>query len=200
MKAVGKRLLKIVSLALAITLAAALFPYVRDLAARLLPKGKYEQAVQVISHEMEKTGELTALRFTDQEVMENTTNALFIGEVQKVTVPYTYEIGLGVDLSRVTAEAGDGGITVKVPEAGMIFDSFRVSGDPTVSDFFYPLNETRYQEMQDRQAADCRARYLNDPEKMDKAWQAACEALRGLIRQWTGEELPIRFIRAGEKG
>lgn len=200
MKTVGKKLLKIVSLALALSLAAALFPYVRDLAAGLLPQEKYRRAVQVISHEMEKTGELTALRFTDREVMENTTNALLIGEVQKVTVPYTYEIGLGVDLTQVTAEAGDGGIIVTVPDAGMIFDSFRTAGDPSVTDFFYPLNETRYQEMQNRQAADCRAKYLNDPEQMERAWQAACEALKGLIVQWTGEDLPVQFVRAEKKG
>lgn len=193
MKRLGKGVLRVIALALIFSLAAALYPYARDWVGALLLQGKYSRAVTVISREIEKLGELTAVRHTEQGVMENTTNALLIGQVQKVTVPYTYEIGLGIDLSAVGIEAGERSLQVSVPPARMLYDSFRPSGAPQVSDLLYPLSETKYQDMLAQQAEACRQNYLNDPKNMDDAWQAACEALEKLIGQWTGEELTVSF-------
>lgn len=195
MKRIVKRLLRILSLALALTLAAVLFPYAKDWLSRYLPQGKYDRATMVISHEMEKAGELTAVRYTDQELMEASTKALLLGEVQKVTAPYTYEIGLGIRLSDVQLSSNQDGITIRVPEIEMLYDSFRVTGSPEVQDFFYKLNESRYQQMLNDQAAECRAKYLADENCLQEAWQAACESLEKMIQQWTGEKLPLKFIR-----
>lgn len=196
MKRLGRLILRVITLALALSLAAALFPYVRDLARSILPQGKYQQTVTLISHEMEKAGELTAVRHIDWEVLESSTKALLIGEVQQVKVPYQYEIGLGIRLDEVAVNAKEDSIQVTVPEAEMLYDSFRVTGEAEVSSFFYPLKEKQYQEMLDAQAAACREKYLKDPDMMDSAWQEACAALRALISQWTGEELPLTFVRA----
>ena len=40
--------------------------------------------------------------------------------------------------------------------------------------------------------------YLNDPQFMQQAWEAACEQIDLLFRQWTGENLQLRFLREGE--
>lgn len=193
MKWLGKKVLSVIGLALALTLAAALFPYIKTWVGQLLPQGRYDRFTAVIAHEMEKTGELTAVRYTDSEIMEATTKALLIGEVQNVKVPYTYEIGLGIYLDQVVLTAGEGGVTVGVPKVRMLYDSFRVTGSPEVKSFFYELSEKRYQEMVDRQAADCRAKYLQDEVCMQTAWQAACDALKKLFFQWAGEEVPLSF-------
>ncbi len=193
MKWLGKKILSVIGLALVITLAAALYPYIRQMVREWLPQGKYDRATMLISHEMEKAGELTAVRYTDQAVMEASTKALLIGEVQNVKAPYSYEIGLGIRLADVQLTAGDAGITVAVPDVEMLYDSFRVTGSPEVQDFLYKLSESRYQKMIDDQAAACRTRYLGDAECLNAAWDAACETLKSLIGQWTGETIPLQF-------
>ena len=196
MKRLGKKIAGVLCSALTIMLVMTCYPYVKPFIADLLPKGRYDRATMVISHEMEKAGELTAVRYTDQELMESSTSALFLGEVQNVKAPNTYEIGLGINLADVQLTAGDEGVTVAVPAVEMLYDSFRVTGSPEVKDFFHPLNEARYQEMLDAQAAECRAKYLSDTQCLEDAWQAACESLERLISQWTGETIPLRFTRA----
>ena len=199
MKRLGKRILKIVALALAIALATALFPYARDLLNAWLPQGKYRRAAVLISHEMEKAGELTAVRYIDREMMEATTNALLVGTVQRVKAPYTYEIGLGISLSQVEVKGTEGGITISVPPVEVLYDSFQVTGDPQIEDFWHLLTQNRYQEMLNAQAAACREKYVQDETCMQAAWKAACEALEKLIVQWTGEEVPLRFEQKEEK-
>ena len=200
MKKLGKKLLRIFSLAIALCLAAVIYPYASQWLSAVLPKGKYDRETMLISHEMEKAGELTAIRYTDQELMEASTKALLVGEVQNVKVPYTYEIGLGLRLADVRVETGENGIILKVPDAQMLYDSFKVTGSPEVYDFYhlYPLNETRYQEMLDAQAAACRESYLQNAGCMEEAWNAACEQIKALVSQWTGETLPLTFERLRE--
>ncbi|MBQ9264656.1 MAG: DUF4230 domain-containing protein [Clostridia bacterium] len=193
MKWLGKKAMAVLLLALAIMLAATFYPYAQEWVSSMLPQGKYDRATTVISHEMEKAGELTAVKYTDQELMESSTKALFLGEVQNVKAPYTYEIGLGIHLNEVKLTASENGITVAVPDVEMLYDSFRVTGSPEVKDFFHPLNETKYQQMLDAQAAECRAKYLDDQQCLSDAWTAACESIERLISQWTGEEIPLKF-------
>lgn len=195
MKRVIKWILRPVCLGLALVLAAAVFPYAKDWLQGLLPQGKYEQTVALLSHQMEKAGELTAVTYQDTGVMESNTSALLIGNVQQVKAPYSYKIGLGINLDAVELIAGDTEITVRVPEAKMIYDSFQITDDPKVSDFWYHLTEERYQQMINAQALACRAGYLESGEYLDAAWDAACEALDKLLAQWAGESLPLRYER-----
>ena len=195
MKRLLKFLLRVAALALALTLAAALFPYARQWLAALLPQGKYERFSSQLTHEMEKAGELTAVRYSDTGVMEAQTNALLIGSVQQVRVPYSYEIGLGLSLADVQLTATDAGLVAAVPETRMLYDSFQVTGEPEVNDFWYRLTEGRYQEMLNGQAAACRAAYLENHQYQDEAWDAACEAIGALLAQWAGEQLPLTFIK-----
>lgn len=197
MKRLGKWLLRVTAVAVGIALAVFLVRYGWDFVSGTLLKGKYERSAEIISHEMQKGGELTSVKYSDQAVMESTTKALLIGDVQKVTVPYAYEIGLGVRLDAVSVAAGEDGITVTVPDARMIYDSFQVTGEPQISDFLYPLNESRYQEMLDAQAAECREKYLSDAACLEKAWDEACAYIRSLAEQWTGESgLNLTFAKA----
>lgn len=197
MKRLGKRLLRVLTLALALTIAAVLLPYARDWLGAYLPQGKYERASRLLSHEMQRAGELTAVRHVEQGVMKTETNALFIGSVQSVSVPYTYEIGLGFSLDEVRLTPTERSISVAVPEIRMLYDSFQPSGEAEVHDFWYRLTEKQYQKMLDDQAAACREKYLGDADAQAQAWDAACEALRTLLSQMAGEKLPLAFERAG---
>ncbi len=197
MKRFGKWLLRVLATALGIALAVFIVRYGWDWVNGSILGGKYRRATEIIAHEMLKGGEMTSLKYSDQAVMESSTRALLIGDVQKVTVPYAYEIGLGIRLDQVTVEAKEDGVAVTVPKAKMIYDSFQVTGEPKVSDFLYPLSESRYQEMLNEQEKECREKYLSNEEYLDAAWGEACALIRAQAEQWTGEkELNLVFKKA----
>lgn len=198
MKKIGKYLLRVLTLTLVTLLVVTLLPYAREWLGALLPEGKYQRASQLLTHQMEKAGELTAVRHTDTGVMTAHTDALLIGTVQRVSVPYTYEIGLGFSLKDVRLTATEDGIQAALPAVRMLFDSFQVTGAPQIEDFWYRLSETQYQKMLDEQAAACRSAYLENDALMQEAWAAACETLTGLFQQWSGEALPLSFVHTGD--
>ena len=193
-----RRLAAIVTLALALILANTFSPYIKSWIYRLLPKVDYQSAVTRLTHEMEKAGELIAVRYTDTGIMTGTKDALWVGTVSTVTAPYLYEIGLGIKLNDVKLVIGDSELTVIVPQAQVLYDHFQVTGDIQKNDFWGLLNEQRFQQIQDEQHAACRQSYLDDPQCLEKAWEAACEQLETLFRQWTGENLQLRFLREGD--
>lgn len=198
----GSRLLRritaILTLALALILANVLSPFIKDWAYRLLPGLDYHSAAVQLTHEMEKAGELVAVRHTDTGVLNGSINAKLIGTVSKVTAPYLYEIGLGIKLEDVKLDPDDSQLTVIVPQARMLYDHFQVTGDVQSDDFWGFATQQRYQQMLDEQQAACRQSYLDDPKFMEQAWEAACEQLEILFRQWTGENLQLRFLREGD--
>ncbi len=193
-----RRLGAILALSLALTVANVVSPFVKDWVYRLLPGVDYHSAAVQLTHEMEKAGELIAVRHTETGVMTGTIDALFFGTVSKVTAPYLYEIGLGIKLEDVKLEPGEGQLTVIVPRAQVLYDHLQVTGDVQNEDFWGLATQQRYQQMLDERQAASRQTYLDDPQFMEQAWEAACEQLEILFRQWTGEDLQLRFLREGE--
>ena len=196
MKRVLKWILRPICLGLALVIAAAVYPYAKDWIRDLFPQGKYEQTAEMLTHQMEKAGELTAVTYQDTGIMEANTTALLIGNVQQVKAPYTYKIGLGIGLDEVELIATETGIIVRLPEAQMIYDSFQITGDPEINDFWYHLTEEKYQQMINKQAQICREEYLENAAYLAEAWDAACEALDKLLNQWAGQDLPLKYEKA----
>ena len=193
-----RRLAAIAALALAIALADVLSPFIKNWMYQVLPHLNYHSAAEQLTHEMEKAGELIAVRHTDTGVMTGTVNAKFLGTVSQVTAPYLYEIGLGIKLEDVKLSPEETQLTVTVPEAQVLYDHFQVTGEIQNNDFWGLTSQQRYQQMLDEQQAACRQAYLDDPQFMQQAWEAACEQMEILFRQWTGENLQLRFLREGE--
>ena len=193
-----RRLAAIAALALALVLADVMSPYIKNWMYRVLPHLDYHAAAERLTHEMEKAGELIAVRHTDTGVMTGTINAKFLGTVSQVTAPYLYEIGLGIKLEDVKLSPDEAQLTVTVPQAQALYDHFQVTGEIRNNDFWGLASQQRYQQMLDEQQAACRQAYLDDPQFMQQAWEAACEQLEILFRQWTGESLQLRFLREGE--
>ena len=193
-----RRLGAIVALALALTLANVFSPFMKNWFSRFLPSVDYSSAVERLTHEMVKAGELISVRHTDTGVMTGSIDALFLGTVSKVSAPYLYEIGLGIKLEDVKLTPGETELTVTVPHAQVLYDHFQVTGDVQNDDFWGLATQQRYQQMLDERHAACRQAYLDDPKCMERAWEAACEQMETLFRQWTGEELQLRFLREGE--
>ena len=193
-----KRIVLIVTLALAIILADVFSPYIKKWMAGFLPHINYETAAVQLTHEMEKAGELIAVRYTDTGIMTGDLKALFLGSVGKVTAPYLYEIGLGVKLTDIKLTPEENELKVTVPAAQMLYDNFQVTGEPESQDFWRLTGQQQYQKMQDQQQEACRNKYLSDPVAMQQAWKTVCEQLEALFRQWTGENLQLRFLKEGE--
>ncbi len=187
----------IVVLALAIVLASYFSPYITGWLNRVLFRIDYQQTATQLTHEMEKVGELIAIRNTDTGVLDGDIRAKLIGSVSHITVPYSYEIGLGVKLENVTLTPEEARLVVTVPDAEMLYDSFEVTGKTENRDFWGLSTQDRYQSMLNEQQTACRRTYLDDPACMEQAWDAACEQLRTLFLQWTGESLQLEFVHSG---
>lgn len=190
-----RKLLQIAAIALALTLANVFSPVLRQWFGRLLPGVDYKTAAMQLTHEMEKAGDLIAVRYTDTGIMKGEINALFLGTVSEVTAPYQYEIGLGVKLKEVQLVPEENEMRVLMPETQLLYDSFQVTGEAQNKDFWRYATQNRYQKMQDEQQEACRREYLDNPVYLQQAWEAECEQLEALFRQWTGEALRLTFVR-----
>ncbi len=198
MKKIGKFSLRVAALALALILAYAAYPYARDFLRNLLNDVDFDRSASVISHEMEKLGELTSLRTSDEGVMDASVDALLVGKVASVRAAYRYEAGFGVDLTRAVVSAEKNGVSVALPAVRMLYDSFEVTDAPEINDFFSLIDQEKYQEMLSEQALACRAAYTGDADTLARAREAAREALGELIARWTGGAVACEFTEITE--
>lgn len=199
MKAIGKWFLRVLATALGIILAVTLLPYAKTWVASLLGQINYSQISRTLTHEMREVGKLTSVEYSDTGVMEATTEALFIGTVQRVSVPYQYDISLGIDLEKAVVEAGEDSITVYLPDAELLSDKLTATDDPTIDDFWNLLTEKRYQAMLSAQEEKCRLVYADDADIMEGAWSSARRTLEKLMSTWLdGLKINIQFKHLSE--
>ncbi|MBQ8537350.1 MAG: DUF4230 domain-containing protein [Clostridia bacterium] len=183
MKRIGKWLLRLLSAGLILALAVAALPYAGKLISLLCPTPDPVYATTLLKREMAKVGKLTCMEYTDTGIAAASTSALLLGEVQKVSVPYEYKIALGIDLDKVQITHEEGAILLTLPEVVMLHDSFVVTGDAQIEDFWLPLSQSRYQRILDDRAAACREEILSDKNLMAQAKGATEEKAVALYRQ-----------------
>lgn len=193
MRRVFKYFLGIISFALVVTMVIVFFPYISSAVSNILLNGKYERTATILNEEMSKVSDLTAVKYQQEGIMEIKVNALLLGQVASAQAPFSYEIGLGISLSEIELTAGDWGITARVPQAKMIYDSFQVTGEPKMDFSLYKITTKDYQDASDEQAAECRTSYLNHDHFLDEAWEEACNQLQELFNGWAGENVPVTF-------
>ncbi|MGN1020868.1 MAG: DUF4230 domain-containing protein, partial [Aristaeellaceae bacterium] len=116
-------------------------------------------------------------------VLESATDALFLGQVQKVTIRYTYTASLGIDLRKVQVQVDGSTITLLLPEMEVLSDSLKPV-DISKDDFWYPLTEERLQTLLDQEQERCRAYYLEEHAQSEKAWDDTVAALESTVSQW----------------
>ena len=187
----------VIVLALALALASYFSPYITGWLNQVIFRIDYEKTATQLTHEMEKVGELIAVRHSDTGVLEGDIKAKLIGSVSHITVPYAYEIGLGVKLENVALTPEETRLLVAVPDAEVLYDRFEVTGKTENKDFWGLATQDRYQAMLNEQQAACRKAYTDDPAFMEEAWQSSCEQLKALFLQWTGESLRVEFVHTG---
>lgn len=206
MKRIGTYFAKIIATALVICLVVVCLPQIKTLVEALFPgvSGSAYTTATLLKREMQKMGKLTAVEYTDTGVLVSTIPAALIGDAQKVSIPYSYQISFGVNLADIMVRADeDGSLTFFVPSVVMINDKLTVTGKAEVYDFWIPLTDERYQQILDEQAATLRESYLSNADIQAQAWDATVEQLRTLFSKWISSETvgvspDMRFIAYDE--
>ena len=185
MKALLKWLGRTVGSALTLVLVIVLLPHASRLMNSILPdlSGAAVTASATLARNLQQSARLETTLVEEEGVLESSTDALFLGQVQKVTVRYTYRASLGIDLSRVQVKVTGHTITLLLPEMEVLSDSL-TPADISKDDFWYPLTEERLQTLLTKEQERCRAYYLEEHAQSDQAWADILAALEGTVSQW----------------
>ncbi|MGN0747829.1 MAG: DUF4230 domain-containing protein, partial [Aristaeellaceae bacterium] len=140
-------------------------------------------ASTTLARNLQQSARLETTVAEEDGVLESATDALFLGQVQKVTVRYTYRASLGIDLSKVQVKLAGNRITLLLPDMEVLSDSLTPE-EISKDDFWYPLTEKRLQKHLNQEQERCRAYYLEEYAHSDQAWADAVAALEGTVSQW----------------
>lgn len=187
MKAFFRWLSKVLATALCIVAVVVLLPYASKLASAVLPdlSGAALNTSLLLSHKMENSARLETSIVEDEGILNSTTNAMFIGQVQSVTMKYLYRASIGIDLSKVQMNVRGNTITLTLPRPEILNDSItpqQVEKD----DFWYPLTEERRQKLLDDETALCRERCLSEYAASADAWNNTVAAMESTVSSWLG--------------
>ena len=196
MKVIKRILLCIILCIILCCIALLTVPELRTWLKNVFFNINYQSVAETISHELTETGELVCLEITDTDVLTASVNAALIpSSVATLTVNYQYDLSLGVDLSQAKTEVAEDGIAVYLPPAHVISDKITAVGDVQKSDFWHLIDETKYQQIMDKQLLECRSRYENDQDLLNQAWNKCCDTLKSLLSASIqhSEYIDIRF-------
>lgn len=199
-----KRLLKwfsrIIASVLTLILVILALPYASRFLSSMLPdlSGAATNLSVTLSRHMQEAARLETSIVEDEGVLESSTNALFLGEVQKVTIRYTYRASIGIDLTKVQLSVSGNTITMELPALEVLSDSLTPE-EIIRDDFWYPLTDERLQKLLSDEQTRCRAHYLAENAQSAAAWSNTVAAMENTIGQWIGlgrSGVSIEFIPA----
>lgn len=185
MKGFLRWLTRILATVISIILVVILLPYASRLASAVLPdlSGAALNTSLLLSHEMKSSARLETNVIVDEGIMNSSTNALFLGEVQSVTMKYTYRASVGIDLSKVQMKVRGNTITLTLPPLEILSDSL-TPDQVEKNDFWYPLTEERRQKLLEDELNLCRERCVNEYASSDEAWQHTLAAMGNTVSSW----------------
>ena len=185
MKGFLRWLTRILATVISIILVVILLPYASRLASAVLPdlSGAALNTSLLLSHEMKSSARLETNVIVDEGIMNSSTNALFLGEVQSVTMKYTYRASVGIDLSKVQMKVRGNTITLTLPPLEILSESL-TPDQVEKNDFWYPLTEERRQKLLEDELNLCRERCVNEYASSDEAWQHTLAAMGNTVSSW----------------
>lgn len=193
MKAIGKWLARVVGTALALVLFVTLLPYVSRLADQFLPdlSDQALTASATLAQRFQESVRLEVANVEEDGVLSSSTDALFLGTVQRVTIQYLYKASLGVDLRQAEVSVDGGTLTVTLPPLEVLSDSVTPQ---TIErdDFWYPLTDEQRERLLEDERQACRTRVL-EQYSGDEGWQTVCSALDHTIAGWIGNAAALRI-------
>lgn len=199
MKAIGKWLAKMLATVVTLLLVIVLLPHALRLAEQMRSNlsDRAVTASQVLAQRFEESARLETVQVSEEGVLTSSTQALFLGTVQQVTIQYLYEASLGIDLRLVAIKADGSTLTLILPDMEVLSDSLTPQRIDR-RDFWYPLTDSQRETMLQNEREACRARYLAEYAASEEAWQQTCRTLDATIAQWLGDAsgLTIVYSRA----
>lgn len=185
MKALLKWLGRTVGSALTLVLIIVLLPHASRLMNSILPdlSGAAVTVSATLARNLQQSARLETAIAEEEGVLESGTEALFLGQVQKVTVRYTYHASLGIDLRKVQVKVTGNTITLLLPDMEVLSDSLTPE-EISKDDFWYPLTEERLQVLLRQEQERCRAYYLEEHAQTEQAWADTVAALESTVSQW----------------
>lgn len=189
MKKFGRWLARTLGTALSILMVVVLLPYASRLVQKVLPDLS-DRAVTtsvMLSQQMQQSARLETMLVNDEGVVSSSTDALFIGTVQQVSVHYAYQASIGIDLTKVELVPRGNTLTLMLPAMEVLTDSIT----PLIierDDFWYPLTDEQLQQLLEEKRLSCRNGYLNEYALSDEAWNQLCSTLDATLAQWLGAD------------
>ena len=197
MKRLLRYLARVAATALTIVLIVVLLPYASRWASSILPDfgGAALNTSILLSHQMQQSARLETATVEDEGVLNASTNAMFLGTVQNVTIQYMYRASLGIDLRKVEIKVEGSAVTLLLPEIEILSDSL-TPVQTVKDDFWYPLTEERRQKLLQDELDKCRERCLTEYAASDEAWQNTVSALSDTVSAWVSTGgVTIRYER-----
>ena len=127
---------------------------------------------ELIVYEIETTGQETVSQ-----------DAWLLGTVQKVEMPYTFQMNYTVDLSQAKVELDRNTVVVSVPEPSATYHKLIVDdAQMKKTDFFYPLTPERYADLKTQVETRLYDEYRANSEYTDSAWSSTVKNLETLFK------------------
>lgn len=179
-----KRLIRRVFLA--VVLIAVVFLGIRfapNIYARLFGNGNIQWISEQFSETLKEKNQLVVyeVETTGQETV--TQDAWLIGTVQKVVVPYTFQMSFTVDLSKAVVSAEGNAIQVRVPSPEAGYQKLTVDeGQMKKDDWLYPLTPERYAQIQAKVENEQFTLAKENAEYQQNAWNVTVKNLENLFK------------------
>lgn len=169
-----------------ILLAALVFTGLRfgpSLYARIFGGGNVQWISERFSETLKEKNHLVVyeVETTGQETV--TQDAWILGTVQKVVVPYTFQMSYTVDLSRAAVSAEGTEIQVRVPAPVPGYQKLTVNEEEVQKvDWLYPLTPERYAEIKQTIETRLFEEAKANPEYAQNAWAITVRDLENLFK------------------
>lgn len=174
---------RLIGFAACIVLALVLVRFGPALWVRVFGGGNTQWISERFSETLREKNELVVyeVEVTGQETVSQ--DAWLLGTVQKVEMPYTFQMSFTVDLSRAVVSALDNTVEVRLPSPAPAYPRLTINDDEVKkSDWLYPLTPERYaeikQQTEDRLFAEC----SQNEEYQANAWGVTVRNLESLFQ------------------
>lgn len=199
-----KILKKLILAVVCIALAVGAVRFGPALLTRILGQGSPQWISERFTESLKEKNELVVyeLELTGQETVSQ--QAWLIGTVQKVELPYTFQMSYTVDLSKAMVRAEGRTIEVRLPAPVPSYYKLTVDeNNIKKSDWLYPLTSDRYAQIIKQVEDKLFGEYAANEEYLANAWNVTIRNLETLFRSVTDstvftEPCQIRVMMAEE--
>lgn len=181
-----KILKKLIWTVVCIALAIGAVRFGPALLTRILGQGSTQWISERFTESLKEKNELVVyeLELTGQETVSQ--QAWLIGTVQKVELPYTFQMSYTVDLSQAMVRVEGNTIEVRVPEPVPGYHKLIVDeNNVKKSDWLYPLTSDRYAQIIKQVEDKLFGEYTANEEYLTNAWNVTVRNLETLFRSVT---------------